>query len=176
MAYAPAATRGHWLGLLALDARLAGVVRGAREPILGQLRLAWWRERLGEDPARWPTGEPLLAQLRALPAATMAPLVDGWEALLLGEDLEAWLAARPAALAALHAGPEVARLARGWALGELAGGPEPIPALIAEHNWRAVRLPRTLRPLLVLHHFARRAAHGQGGGLLGAMRLGLIGQ
>ena len=43
LAYAPAEARPAWAGLLALDARLAGVVRAAREPVLGQLRLAWWR-------------------------------------------------------------------------------------------------------------------------------------
>jgi hypothetical protein len=34
------------LALLALDARLAAILRGRREPIAAQLRLAWWREML----------------------------------------------------------------------------------------------------------------------------------
>ena len=50
LAYAPAASRGAWLGFLALDMRLAAIVRAAREPMIGQIKLAWWRERLrGRD-------------------------------------------------------------------------------------------------------------------------------
>ena len=56
----------------------------AREPLLGQVRLAWWRDRLGQDPADWPAGEPLLAALRGWQPqfAALAALVDGWELLL----------------------------------------------------------------------------------------------
>jgi phytoene synthase len=58
--------------LSCLDVRLAGVVRGAREPMLGQLKLAWWRDRLGGDPESWPKGEPLLASLKAWGAEARA--------------------------------------------------------------------------------------------------------
>jgi len=43
LAYAPQSTRLPLLALLALDMRLAGIVRNSREPMLAQLRLAWWR-------------------------------------------------------------------------------------------------------------------------------------
>jgi phytoene synthase len=180
--------RGHWLALLALDARLSGVVRSAREPVLGQLKLAWWRERLGEDPARWPRGEPLLAALRELgEVVALAALVDGWEALLAAPPLgEAGLlavgTARGEALRGAFGSEAGADLALGWGLGTMADFPlDPddraqLGRHIAARNWRHRSLPGALRPLLVLHHFAARAARGQGGGLAGAIRLGLIGR
>ena len=154
------------------------MVRAAREPVLAQLRLAWWRERLAEDPARWPAGEPLLMLLADVPAARLGVLADGWEAVLLAGDLEPWLAARAAGVEVIHADPAAARLARGWAIGELAAQspPDTAMALAAAHDWRRARLARDLRPLLLLHHFAARAAQGQRGGLLGAVRLGLFGR
>jgi phytoene synthase len=47
LAYAPGRARAATLGLFALDAALGNLVRAAREPLLGQMRLAWWREELG---------------------------------------------------------------------------------------------------------------------------------
>ena len=188
LAYAPRAERLRWLALLALDNRLAGVVRTAREPVLGQLKLAWWRERLGEGPGRWPKGEPLLALLRdCADIAPLASLVDGWEALLagapLGEDgLQALPAARAAAVQGLFGIVEAATLARGWGLGALAAWPleeadrAQLAGLLAAHDWAPRRLPSRLRPLLVLNHFSARAARRQGGGLAGAIRLGLLGR
>jgi hypothetical protein len=59
------------------------VVRTAREPMLAQLKLAWWRDRLAADPAVWPKGEPLLARLAQWrEPAGLGALVDGWESLL----------------------------------------------------------------------------------------------
>ncbi|HEY6868328.1 MAG TPA: squalene/phytoene synthase family protein, partial [Novosphingobium sp.] len=114
LAYAPARLRADWLAVLALDARLAKVVRQAREPMLAQIRLAWWRERLAADPAGWPRGEPVLAALAAWGEAAprLVPLVDGWEALLgdppLAGDSHALFAdGRGVAMGALAARAEV---------------------------------------------------------------------
>ena len=63
LSYAPRASRNAFAGLLALDTRFAGIVRHAREPMLAQMRLAWWRDVLAKPAAEWPTGEPLLALL-----------------------------------------------------------------------------------------------------------------
>jgi phytoene synthase len=59
-------------------------VAGTREPVLAQLRLAWWRDRLAEPAENWPRGEPLLAALTCWQGrhGALAGLVDGWEALL----------------------------------------------------------------------------------------------
>ncbi len=54
LAYAPGRTRLAWLALLALDSRLAGVLRSASEPMLAQIRLAWWRDMLARSEADRP--------------------------------------------------------------------------------------------------------------------------
>ena len=196
LAYAPKGPARAGLGLLALDARLAGVVRSAREPVLGQLRLAWWRERLVDQGA--PRGEQLLGLLAPWGEhrAGLIALVNGWEAMLGEAPLE------PAALAALAGGRAEAvaslvkvsgaqvsgesahRLATGWALGDLATHltqPDELSAaraLCLAHDWRGVRMPRGLRPLVVLHGLARRGQGHAGGivALLAGMRLGILGR
>ena len=83
LAYAPAAARLPLLAFLALDVRLAGIVRNSHEPMLAQLRLAWWREQLQRDGGAWPEGEPLLAALRSWDGRhdALVPLVDAWEGM-----------------------------------------------------------------------------------------------
>ena len=90
LSYAPARARADTLTLLTLDNRLSGILRQRGETIIAQIKLAWWRDRLGELPANWPTGEPLLARLADWSGDTQAlvPLVDGWEAIL-AENLDA---------------------------------------------------------------------------------------
>ena len=54
--------------LFALDAAMADVLRSTSEPMIGQIRLAWWRERLEElDGGKAAPAEPrLLAVEREL--------------------------------------------------------------------------------------------------------------
>jgi len=198
LAYAPASTREDWLSLLLLDARLAGIVRAAREPMLAQLRLAWWRDRLAADPSGWPQGEPLLARIAAWGdrAKGLAALVDGWESLLGDAPLAqgalanfaqgragglAALATRLGADAALVQG-----LALRWALADLAlhlGDAEERKAALALLDaapaFRAASAP--LRPLAILAGLSDRAvrkgmAEALSGpsALLAAMRIGLL--
>ena len=201
LSYAPAHARGLTLGLLALDCRLAGIVRNSREPLLGQVRLAWWRDRFGEQPEAWPEGEPLLALLRpwADQSAALSGLVDGWEGLfgdppLSGEALGRLADGRASAFGGLarllKAEPDEAiRAGRGWALVDLSGKlgdpDERAEArnLAEQQDWRRPSLPRSLRPLAVLHGLARRAmTRGDSqllsGGVAGlvALRLGLLGR
>ena len=84
LAYAPKRVRPLQLAAFALDARLAGIVGNAREVLIAQIKLAWWRERLAEPPARRPVGEPLLAALAdwKAPVDPLLALIDGWEAML----------------------------------------------------------------------------------------------
>lgn len=197
LAYAPTGARPLFLGLFALDSRLAQVVRGAREPMLAQLRLAWWRERLAENAPRG--GEPVLALLAPLLAAGpgLSALADGWEALL-GEGpiepsgIEQFAEGRAAAnrvLAQYLGGDpaEAERAARNWALADLAAhvsAPDEqaaAQAIAAAQDWRRPRLSRALRPLAVLHGLARRHRGLQpllaGPASLGtAIRLGLLGR
>lgn len=171
--YAPVATRPLWIGYFALEQRLADAARDGRDAIMIQLRLAWWRDRLGEDVTHWPKGEPLLATLGPWnPArAALAALVDGYEALHVGEE-------GPGALDAARVGV-MAALAR---LSDIADG---VAVEQAAREWRgltppagsAPRLPRAMRPLALLRGMALR---GEGGPpfvqFLAALRLGLLGR
>lgn len=200
LAYAPARVRTFWLGLFALDARLGAVVHSAHQPLLAQIKLAWWRDELNKPPAARPVGEPLLALIEAWgdQTAGLRALVDGWEVLLGDAPLDSGAMlqvadARAQACASLAvrlglaaAEPEVSRAARGWALAELAAAltdPDQqaeAAGLITQQDWRRVSLPREFRPLLVLHGLAARQ---RGGGPLipgpraglRAVRLGLLG-
>ncbi|MCJ2177762.1 hypothetical protein [Novosphingobium album (ex Hu et al. 2023)] len=203
LAYAPASARLPTLALFALDARLAGLLRHSREPMLAQLRLSWWRESLGRDQNEWPEGEPLLAALRSWNGRhkALTALVDGWEALtgaapLPGEALRTMAQGRAEAFAALaHAldrereSRAAYRLGHQWGLADLAmrlGNPQEreTAASLAgsEKGGARSRVSRALRPLLVLQGLAsRRLEKGEEGGalspaaMLKALRLGLLG-
>ena len=70
----------------ALDQRLDRIVAKTTEPMLGQMRLAWWRDMFAKPVAMRPTGDAVLdaignhweGQEEALSA-----LVDGWEHMLV---------------------------------------------------------------------------------------------
>lgn len=200
LVYAPRSARQQTLALLALDARLAHLLRHSREPMMAQLRLAWWRESLGQSADQWPNGEPLLALLKSWNGhhGGLVPLVDGWEAMtggapLPGTALEAMADGRAQASVALaHAlgcsGEREAafRLGRAWALNDLAmrlghASERDCARELAQASSGA-RVSRKLRPLMVLHGLAaRRLAKGDESGatspaaMLKAMRLGLLG-
>lgn len=74
------------LGLaLALDQRLGQLVARTSEPMLGQMRLAWWREALRQTPELRPKGDAVLDGISQIWRASCDPLidlVDGWEHLL----------------------------------------------------------------------------------------------
>lgn len=167
--------------------------------MLGQLRLAWWRDRLSDDPAKWPAGEPLLASLRDWGAAArrLARLVDGWEALLGEPPLPAqamkdFATGRVSGIAALgdrlgvpDGGLE--SLALTWALADLSlhlGDPaERAAAQSLLPPARLLHVDRAMRPLTVLAGLSHRAVRrGSGDALDGpaalfaAIRLGFTGR
>ncbi len=201
LAYAPAVSRHDWLTLLALDARLAGVVRQAREPVLAQLKLAWWRDRLAQDVADRPRGEPLLARLGGWQdgGKPLIALVNGWEALLgepplPGDAVKAFASGRAAMAGALaerlgcdRPGAEVR--ARRWALADLSLHSSADTASAGLRDWSfdetAALAPceRAMRPLAVLEKINLRASRlgsvdalGSPSALLIAIRVGLIGR
>lgn len=189
IAYAASEARPLWTALLALDQRLGRVASEAREPILAQLKLAWWRDRFRTPARDWPKGEPLLGALRPFDRERPAleALVDGWEAMVGGEADAAAIGrladARAAALAALAklvapACPpeELVGVARTWALADLARQfPE---ATLSPLPFTApMRLPRPLRPLTILLELAKRAEEPAGLRRFGRIvRLGLLGR
>jgi len=180
IAYAPRPARAAWTALLVLDQRLRRAALGASEPLLGQVRLAWWRDRFRSPASEWPEGEPLLAALAGFDRERVAleALVDGWERVLGGEADDAATAdlveARAQAMAALArvlgcGSTDVVQAGRDWARADF----DRAPSLRAAHEHTTL-LPRAMRPLAVL------AGLGQGDhdlrGYLRIVRLGLFGR
>ena len=86
-----------WLAAFVLDGRIGRMVLGSSEPLLGQTRLAWWRDQFGRSAAERPRGDILLDLIgRTWEGAetSLLALVDGWEALLAPRPLEASAMAR----------------------------------------------------------------------------------
>ena len=198
VAYAPPAAKPQTAAMLALDERLATILRKKREPMLAQLRLAWWRDRLNEPSTQWPVGDAVLDSLRHWrePAA-LAPMVDGWEVLVADQidrsALNNFAAGRAAGFAALAAelrqpGEPARRAGRIWALADLiANLSDPqeraLALALARDNGRPPTLSRSLRPLAVLAGLGWRAVEAGGGPLLTgrgaaltALRVGLLGR
>jgi phytoene synthase len=84
----PAPLRPAFDALFDLDDALADVVARSREPALGAIKLAWWRDRLVELEAGVVPAEPRLRALaaellpRGVAGAALAELTDGWATLL----------------------------------------------------------------------------------------------
>ncbi len=202
LSYAPARSREAVLTLMLLDERLASILRNRSEVIIAQMKLAWWRDRLGDDPRAWPEGEPLLDRLKEWPAApsTLVPLVDGWERLLaddppgsaLAEFAEGRARGWSTLAAALGSGTDdssVLKAGSDWALADLAlhlDNPDEARsarelALAGKGANRS--LPRIVRPLAVLHGLALRALVRDSNELLDgplamlvALRIGITGR
>lgn len=201
--YAPAAWREATGALFALDARLSELVAKANEPLLAQLRLAWWRDELGKPAGERAKGDPVLDTIGRWwegEEPALAELVDGWEHLvgeppLPGRSLEAFVEGRAAVFAVLArrigesaAAADAHAAGRLWALADFAthasDADERAAALrLAGAAEGAPKLPRALRPLAVLHGLARRSIARGGAPLVGgrrdilaALRLGMLGR
>lgn len=203
-AYANSASRAPLSILMALDLRLADIVRSIREPLLAQMRLAWWRDELAKSPEARPKGEPLLESIGEIWAGeekALRALVDGWEELLVEPPLPAaaaenFAAGRAAGFAgaarlagAMDDHAAIVLAAKRWALADLAAKTSDLDekaevvATGLELGMKPVRLTRAMRPLLVLDGLARASLAAGGAplmqgrrNLLSAMRLGLLGR
>jgi phytoene synthase len=198
LAYAPRPARSATLALLALDARLAAVLRRRGEPVLAQMRLAWWRDMLSTNKAEWPRGDAVLGLLGEWrdPAALVA-LVDGWEGLLAEglepQTIDAFAAGRGQAFVQLARelgvpSPGADACGAWWALGDLvanlANPAERAGVLAVAQGLAPCRnLPRALRALAVLAALGRRSLSRGGaplldspGAALVAMRVGILGR
>ncbi len=157
IAYAPAKVRTAFSLLLAFDGKLRDVVANTGETLIGQLKLAWWREAIAAEPKDRPGGEPLLRRLSDLEYPDIRPeldmLVTAWEELLLdggdGRSQTNFANHRGAAIFGgfvrlIGIDIDVADLGRAWALADLGGD----RTFVKD----APRLPprRALRPLTIL--------------------------
>lgn len=170
VAYTPVAFRPAFTLLLQLDGRFADIVRKAREPMIAQIKLAWWRDAFAAEAALRPKGEPLLQALvecgESIKLSALQDLVSAWE-LLLGQ--EEWAAQDVAKHAALRGSAifgsyvgwigeacDIRALSHQWALDALllefpskvrAPNNQPLPALPKG---------RKLRPLSILAMSVRK--------------------
>ncbi len=184
LSYVPAARRPALAALWRLDAALGAVLAGGREPLISQIKLAWWREALEKLDQAPPPAEPVLEGVarqvlpRGVSGASLAGMEEGWTAVLpseplTGATLHAFAAERGGRLfgysARLLGGSEELAALGGeaWALVDLARrtGSE-TEALAALEAARAIAIPRSwpvpLRPLGMLAMLARRDAERRG--------------
>jgi phytoene synthase len=179
LTYVPAARREALRTLWELDAALGAVLAGGREPLISQIKLAWWRDSLVKLDTEKPPAEPMLQAVaaeilpRGVSGGELAAMEEGWTTLLGQEpltpgELTTYAAARGALLfrysarllgAELTAG--LSRGGEGWALADLARHSNAVDAQAALEAARerldsAERWPPLLRPLGMLVRLARR--------------------
>ncbi len=85
--YAKRSDRQRYAFLFAFDSRLVEIIRKTSEPLIGQMRLTWWRDILTKAPADRPKGEPLVAMFsdlepEGLSGDSLLRMIDGWEVML----------------------------------------------------------------------------------------------
>lgn len=187
---------------LALDRRLARIVATANEPMLAQMRLAWWRDTLLQPVASRPIGDAVLGAIGSSwqgHERSLVSLVDGWEGMIGSEipsrdAFSTFASARAGIFEAVVAvsgsadASVVAEHAKLWALVDAAvnNGQQEERAMLAELA-RAVkvtgRVHREMRGVAVLSALARRSLdrglrpllEGRGAALT-AMKAGLSGR
>jgi 15-cis-phytoene synthase len=188
LAYVPAARREAIRALWMLDTAMGSALSGGREPMISQIRLAWWRQELERlDNAAAP-GEPVLraAQEHVLPSgisgAELSKMEEGWSVLLspdplTSDDLRTYGETRGGLLFAFSArilggdtGDAVLRGGQSWALVDLArhSNPPDAQAALAEARTRSrdrTRWPSELRPLGMLSMLACRDSEVEAGSL-----------
>lgn len=92
LAYTLPSARDAMRTFFAFDQRLARIVAATTEPVLGQMRLAWWRDMLGTPRANRPTGDVVLDAIGDQwegHEELLGKLVDAWEVLVVAEKLGA---------------------------------------------------------------------------------------
>ena len=173
--YADAGARPGLLALHALDLEMAQVVASTSEPMLGEIRLAWWRDALIALDSGVVPAHPLLQLLAAevvphgIAGAELAGLEDRWLGLIDCDEVPA---------AHIAGGGDLFAMAA-----QLTGG-DPSAARQLGMAWAAAEPPAVpvaapLRPLLGLVQLAVRDAArvraGQGreprGGTMRQLRL-----
>jgi phytoene synthase len=177
LAWSPPEVRAPLSIAFQLDRRLARIVARTSEPMLGQMRLAWWREMLGTSVEARPRGDAVLDGIGAHwqgREEALAAMVDGWEVLVTSERL-GYEEAKTfgmlrgeffSALAPQEKGIVQDRLAAAgyrWALADAASAvsdPEERDTLVSVGLARTHlggSFPRVLRGLAVLDALALRA-------------------
>jgi len=181
LTYVPAARRPALEALWRLDVAMGAVLAGGREPLISQIKLAWWRDSLEKLDGEKAPAEPVLEAVAelVLPSGVsggeLAAMEEGWTVLLSQEplgssELDRYAAARGALLFRFSArilggesSPQTERAGEGWALIDLArhsNAEDAEAALLAAQRrlQEGVRWPTRFRPLGMLAALARRDA------------------
>ena len=200
-AYGSAELRSRALPLFALEARLASIIARMNEPLLAQMRLAWWRDQLMMQATERPAGDLVLAELtRCWDHQVDVPrgLIDGWETWSKADlDRDGWLAFVDgyqdlfAALSRLREpsidSTRAANNGAWWAVGKACLLARSSAELEQVRNWASAlapraRLTRGLRPLVILGGMGRRVMQRGKGPLFGdrasavaVLKLGILG-
>lgn len=204
VAYSPRDIRDKLSTFFALDRRLGQIVAQTSEPMLGQLRLAWWRDVLAQEPNSRPQGDVVLDAIGTYwhdGEDCLRSLVDGWEHMLTEgalteEEARLCTAGRTAPLIYLAGLPrslELEQSIRGaawrWSLADLASrtSREDEKSLLLSLGLHKIEedlaLPKQFRGLAVLGALARRSLkrggrpimEGRLAALL-AMRVAIVGR
>lgn len=165
----------------AFDEMLGQIVAGARDPLVGQMRLTWWHEAVSTLRPGMRHGQPILDALASEPVigpviepASLAAMVEGWEALLeplpLGDEvLSTYAVGRGGTLfdlttaaAGLASARTTTAAGEGWALVDFAkrcSDPRTAARAWSLGRDRLQVVPRGLtRPLRILARLARADA------------------
>jgi 15-cis-phytoene synthase len=177
LVWSPPKVRAPLTMALRLDRRLSRIVARTSEPMLGQMRLAWWREALTKPIGERPCGDEVLDGLGAAwggREASLIAMIDAWEVLVTAQSLgaeaiEAFGSGRGAFFAALDDACGYERAGRAaaagfrWAIADAATAVSDsaergrlIAAGLA-HDIPSERLPRSLRGLAVLEALSLRS-------------------
>lgn len=172
LAYISAKVRPAVEALWRLDVAFAAILATGTQPMISQMRLAWWREALVRLDAASPPAEPVLQALAShvLPlvsGAELAAMEEGWLILTSPETLTAEALAD---YADLRGGLLFAYTARllgdshfpvapaggAWALADLARHIRRVDEIGTPLLGSRVKWPRKLRPLGMLAMLAKR--------------------
>jgi phytoene synthase len=177
LSYVPAKRRPAVESLWRLDAALGAVLAGGREPLISQIKLAWWREALHKLDREKAPAEPVLQAVAehvvpTISGAELSELERSWAALLsegplAPADLDLYaergrlLFRHSALLLGGGSANEIDRAGEVWALMDLARhSSEPdagaAAAVAADRPHVTRRWPPALRPLGMLYLLARR--------------------
>jgi phytoene synthase len=187
LGYTPERWRRALRAYFTLDQRLARIVAQSSEPMLAQMRLAWWREMLAKPAQERPKGDAALDAVGEHWLGEEAPLialVDGWEHLLgeeplSPEQIRQFASGRTAVFGHIQTllsqnadRTRAETAARRWALADCAShlpkGAER-DAVLAEARSVAsnpAKLHRDLRGLAILDALARRSLAHSGAPLM----------
>lgn len=191
--------RGVFESAFALDTLLGSTVLGASEPIVAQIRLAWWRDQIGKQRDETSSNDPLLNHIFdawGTDAHSLIALVDGWEALLADpKNLSEFVHGRASLAGSIASRLNQQKEAKAaelngkwWAYADLASRLDDVEIRewAVSHARQILKKPgRTspqLRPLAVLGGLARRSLKHGGTPMIGdrlspfvALRLGMFG-